>query len=98
MIKIEGDQRFLMGPKGRIHLKDDDEITTKIAMLFEGECEGLGATKSAEKFGYTRQRYHQLLQQFKIQGAEVLKSKKRAAGKLPNDRGSGETGHTLSFS
>lgn len=88
MIKIEGDQRFLMGPKGRIHLKDDDEITTKIAMLFEGECEGLGATKAAEKFGYTRQRYHQLLQQFKIQGAEALKSKKR--GPQGNYRRTGE--------
>lgn len=88
MIKIEGDQRFLVGPEGSIQLKDNDEITTKIFMLFEGECEGLGASKAAEKFGYTRQRYHQLLHRFKTQGAEGLKSKKR--GPQGNYRRTGE--------
>lgn len=77
MIEIEGDKRFLSGSQGFILLRDDDEITVKLAMLFEGECEGMGAAKAAKKFGYTRQRYHQLLQQFKSQGAEALKSKKR---------------------
>jgi len=85
MIKIDGDQRFLMGPKGSIQLADNDEITMKIAMLFEGECEGLGASKAAEKFGYTRQRYHQLLQEFKIRGAEALKNQKRATRKIPEN-------------
>lgn len=88
MIKIEGDRRFLKGPKGSIRITSNDEITIKIAMLFEGECEGLGASKAAEKFGYTRQRYHQLLQQFKSQGAEALKSKKR--GPQGNYRRTGE--------
>jgi len=88
MIKIEGDRRFLLGPKGSIRITSNDEITMKIAMLFEGECEGLGASKAAEKFGYTRQRYHQLLQQFKSQGAEALRSKKR--GPQGNYRRTGE--------
>ena len=61
MIEIEGDKRFLSGSQGFIALRDDDEITVKLAMLFEGECEGMGAAKAANKFGYTRQRYHQLL-------------------------------------
>lgn len=77
MVKIEGEKRFLVGAHGRIQIKDDDEITLKIGMLFEGECEGLGAAKAAEKYGYTRQRYHQLFQQFKSQGAKALKSNKR---------------------
>jgi len=75
MIKIDNDRFFLSGPKGSIPLKQDDEITLKLGMLFEGECEGSGRTGTAEKFGYTRQRYHQILQKFIIEGADALKSK-----------------------
>jgi transposase len=46
-------------------------------MLFEGQCEGLGPSKAAEKFGMTRQRYYQILQQFKQYGAQALLSAKR---------------------
>lgn len=76
MIKIDGKELFLAGPRGTLPLKENDEITLKLAMLFEGECEGIGPTKAAEKYGYSRQRYHQLLQQFKHGGAEALKSQK----------------------
>ena len=76
MIKIDTSGLFLEGPKGIIPVKEDDEITLKLGMLIEGECEGRGAAKAAKKFGYTRQRYHQILQQFKNKGAEALKSRK----------------------
>ena len=49
----------LSGPKGSLPIRKDDQITLKLAMLFEGQCEGLGLIKAAEKFGYTRQRYYQ---------------------------------------
>jgi hypothetical protein len=58
-------------------LPDDDEITSKLAMLFEGQCEGLGSTHAARKFGYTKQRYFQLLEQFGAYGALALQSKAR---------------------
>jgi transposase len=76
MIKIDSSGLFLMGSKGSIPLQQDDEITFRLAMLIEGECEGIGATKAAEKFGYTRQRYYQVLKQFKGGGAEALKNRK----------------------
>ena len=76
MIEIYKGTRSLSGPKGSLPVREDDEITFKLAMLFEGECEGLGPVKAGEKFGYTRQRYHQILQQFMEQGAEGLKSLK----------------------
>jgi hypothetical protein len=76
MIEIHKGTVSLLGPKGSIAVKDDDEITLKLAMLFEGQCEGLGPGKAAEKFGYTRQRYHQILRQFMDKGAEGLKSLK----------------------
>jgi len=77
MIEFDLGQYLLTGPKGSIPLRDDDEISLKLGMLIEGECEGLGASKAAQKFGYTRQRYYQILQQLKLHGAKALQSAKR---------------------
>jgi len=74
MIQIHKGIPSLSGPKGSLPMREDDEITLKLAMLFEGQCEGLGPTKACEKFGYTRQRYYQILGQFLNHGAEGLKN------------------------
>ena len=76
MIEIHKGIPSLSGPKGSLPVKEEDQITLKLAMLFEGQCEGLGPSKAAEKFGYTRQRYYQILNQFMDQGAEGLKGLK----------------------
>ncbi len=76
MIKIQEGMASLHGPAGSVAVRKDDEITLKLAMLVEGQCEGLGSTQAAKKFGYTRQRYYQILEQFKHSGAEGLKSRK----------------------
>lgn len=76
MIQIHKGIPSLSGPKGTLPVKEEDYITLKLAMLFEGQCEGLGPSKAAEKFGYTRQRYYQILNQFMDQGAEGLKGLK----------------------
>ena len=76
MIKIQEGVASLYGPAGSLAVREDDEITLKLAMLVEGQCEGLGCTEAAKKFGYTRQRYYQILEQFKNYGAEGLKSRK----------------------
>ena len=67
----------LAGKAGTLPVRDDDEISRKLAMLYEGQCEGLGAKAAAGKHGYTRQRYSQILNAFLGQGAEALKSRKR---------------------
>jgi hypothetical protein len=54
-----------------------DEITHKLAMLIEGECEGLGPIQAAKKFGFSKQRYFQLRAAFLEQGALALLSQKR---------------------
>src|SRR5271165_5271576 len=77
MIEFFDSSAKLVGHSGSILLPDDDEITRKLAMLFEGQCEGLGPTQAARKFGYTKQRYFQLLEQFEAQGALALQSKAR---------------------
>jgi len=73
MIEIHEGKRVLSGSKGTLSVREDDEITLKLAMLFEGQCEGLGPLKAAKKFGYTRQRYHQILNEFTQRGAAGLK-------------------------
>jgi len=76
MTEIEGDKLILIGPKGKIPIECDDEILSKLSMLFEGECEGIGVSKASVKFGYSRQRYYQLLKKFKEEGTLALKNKK----------------------
>jgi len=65
----------LTGPAGSLLIQPDDEITLKVAMLYEGQCEGAGATKAAAKFGYAQARYFQLLHLLQEQGALALHSK-----------------------
>ena len=54
----------------------DDRVSVKFAMLLEGESMGLGASKAAAKYGYTKQRYYQLLHAFQEEDIEALRSKK----------------------
>ena len=77
MLEFFDSSAKLLGPSGSILLPDDDEISRKLAMLFEGQCEGLGPTQAARKFGYSKQRYFQLLELFASQGALALQSKLR---------------------
>ncbi len=65
----------LTGPAGSLLLQPHDEIALKLAMLYEGQCEGMGATAAACKFGYSKARYFQLLHLLEQQGALALHSK-----------------------
>jgi len=85
MLRVETDHLVLEGPSGTIALPLDDEVVRKLSMLFEGECEGLGATAAARKFGFTRARYYQLLARMQAAGAEALASAKRGP-KAPSRR------------
>jgi transposase len=77
MFQFNENELHIRGPAGILPVRNDDEITRKFAMLVEGECQGLGARKAAGKYGYSRQRYSQLLSAFRENGAEALKSRKR---------------------
>lgn len=70
-------EHALVGSGGVLDVPADDEITCKLAMLIEGECEGLGPSKAAEKFGFSKQRYFQLRAAFQECGALALQSQKR---------------------
>jgi len=61
------------GPGGSLHVQQDDEICRRLAMLIEGQCENLGPAKAAQKYGFTRQRYYQILADFYAEGASGLR-------------------------
>lgn len=67
----------LSGPEGRLVVPDQDNITSRLAMLYEAHCEGQKVSLTVEKFGYTKQRYYQLLHLFLEKGALALQSQKR---------------------
>ncbi len=67
----------IVGEHGSLKVRADDEVSRKLAMLIEGQCEGLGPTKAARKHGFTKQRYFQLLHASAEQGAQALASKPR---------------------
>lgn len=77
MAQFDLKNRALVGTSGLLSVRPDDEITRKLSMLIEGECEGLGPSQAAQKFGFSKQRYFQLRAAFAEQGALALQSQKR---------------------
>ncbi len=69
-------QQFV-GDDGVLQVPVNDEVSRKLAMLIEGECQGLGPLQAAQKFGLSKQRYFQLRQAFASKGALALANQKR---------------------
>ena len=76
MMRFENGRLIVEGAAGRLE-GPDEEATRKFAMLIEGQCEGGGPSKAAAKFGYSKQRYFQLLHAFEQEGLKALHSRKR---------------------
>jgi transposase len=76
-MRFELPERRIVGTAGELILPVNDEITPRVMMLVEGECEGLGAGRAAAKYGITRQRYYQVLKLFQENGALALLPQKR---------------------
>ena len=88
MVQFDQQKRAITGNAGELPVLENDMVTRKLAMLIEGECEGLGPSQAAEKFGYTRQRYFQIRCAFLDQGATALVDK--PSGPKRNYRRTGE--------
>jgi hypothetical protein len=74
MLTIKKNHSFLSGPAGQFKIPKDDEITLKLAMIYEGECTALGPLAAARKFGYSKPRYFQLRHLLAQRGAAALQS------------------------
>jgi len=71
------------GIKGSDFIIDQyDGLCKKISMLVEGQCT-IGVYAALEKYGYTEQRYYQLLKKYKEGGAIALVDKKPGSNKQP---------------
>lgn len=68
--------RRITGPAGELVVHDDDLIVQRLVMLVEGQCEGIGATRAAEKLGLSKQRYYQLLKLYTDHGSAGLEAQK----------------------
>jgi hypothetical protein len=66
--------RRIVGPAGELPVLQDDVVVNRLAMLIEGQCEGLGAAKAAEKLELSRQRYFQLLKLYRQHGSAGLQA------------------------
>jgi hypothetical protein len=77
MVQLNRKDGVLVGKGGSLAVREEDEVTRKLTMLIEGECEGLGPIQAAAKYGYTKQRYFQLRQVFLTDGAAALAGQRR---------------------
>lgn len=78
----------IVGDHGTLAVVEGDEVSRKLAMLIEGECEGVGPVKAASKYGLTKQRYFQLRNAYQKDGAIALLNRPR--GPKTNYRRTGE--------
>jgi hypothetical protein len=60
----------------QLNIAADDKTMRKLMMLIEGTY-GIGIQASIQKYGYSEQRYHQLLNGFKQRGIDALIDRKR---------------------
>jgi hypothetical protein len=77
MLHFNDQRQQLVGPHGALAVPASDEVTRKLAMLIDGECQGLGPVAAARTFGFSKQRYFQLRHAFARGGALALASHKR---------------------
>ncbi len=66
----------IVGSAGELPVLPDDLVVARLAMLIEGQCEGLGAVKAAEKLDLSKQRYFQLLKLYRDLGSAGLQGHK----------------------
>jgi len=77
MIPLELSKERIRSDYGTLSISEEDEITRKLSMLIAGQCGNEPIEEVVARFGYSRQRYFQLLALFRKEGAQALLSAKR---------------------
>lgn len=74
---------LINGIKGKdFVISEKDSLCKKLAMLIEGHCT-IGVQSALQKYGYTEQRYYQLLRKYEQGGSQALLDKKPGSDKQP---------------
>jgi len=71
-LSIVSDPLHFLGSGGQFPIRSDDIVARHLAMLVMGECSELPVSQVAGLFGYSRQRYYQLLAAFQQGGSAAL--------------------------
>ena len=66
----------LVGPSGQLPVGAADQLARRFLMLLEGECLQDPILNVAQKYGFSRQRYYQLLEAYKQGGLLALEPQK----------------------
>jgi len=64
------------GPAGSLPIAPKDALARRFLMLLEGQCLQQNIVAVAQKYGFCRQRYYQLLQAFQQGGVSALQPRK----------------------
>jgi hypothetical protein len=73
----------IKGIKGKDFIIDEkDSLAIKLSMLIEGHCT-IGVQEAIKKYGYTEQRYYQLMSKYLQDGTQGLIDKKTGSDKQP---------------
>jgi len=76
MVKTNESLFFIEGLTGKLEIDFNDKLAKKMGMLFEINCLGKSPQAVAERYGYTKQRYYQILNSFRKEGSEGIMEKK----------------------
>ena len=72
MVKQKAKQYVFSGPGGNLYIDPNDTVARKFAMLIEGRCMGLGPTKAARKYGYSKQWFFKVWHDYQKGGIVLL--------------------------
>jgi transposase len=76
MEKDEKNEFSFSGSSGSLLIHNDDVISKKLAMLLEVKCNGCKIKDVVKKYGYSKQRFFQILNDYKREGAFGLRNRK----------------------
>jgi hypothetical protein len=71
-LQFDPETHQLTGPAGSLVISDNDHLARRFLMLVEGQCLEAQIGSVAQKYGYCRQRYYQILDAFKEGGLPAL--------------------------
>lgn len=77
MKKDESPFLTLKGPAGTLLINSSDKLAVKLAMIIEGTCLSKHPIEIAVKYGFSKQRYYQILNDFKKGGSSAIMEKKK---------------------
>lgn len=73
----DNDYIYIKGPKGELAINRKDKLMCKIAMLFEVICLGNSPTNVSLRYGYKKQRFYQILDNYRVSGSNGIIEKKK---------------------